>query len=367
MTAEGAPVEDGGAVPVPRRLLPLRSMPRKVLFFGKNMSRTRCTGALVEALGEHGLDVRWINLATLRRWLGRQRALERARSVYRRYAPDLVFVFVRDLPRELLIEFGHDVPTVLWVEDALENLDLAHVHYMREGHLVCISNPDNYHALTQHGVDRLLFQMSGFSPTFHYPEPRRADARDVAFIGGPGKRGQRADFVHALNTRCHTEVFGVGWEEAQRRLPSLRVRGSVGPRGYRRICASSRIVLGLNEVNGAAYYFSNRTWLSLGCGAFHLTHYVPGLEEVFHNHHHLVWYNDLGECQELVEHYLPRAAERGRIARTGHALAVEQHRYTHRVARILEQLREPRGVAPPARVVAAAPLVAARSLPSRAE
>jgi len=44
---------------------------RRVLFFGKSMARTRCSAALVAALREHGLAVRWRNLATLRRWTGR--------------------------------------------------------------------------------------------------------------------------------------------------------------------------------------------------------------------------------------------------------------------------------------------------------
>ena len=40
---------------------------RRVMFFGKNMSRTRCTGGLVDALQRHGVEVRWRNLVTMRR------------------------------------------------------------------------------------------------------------------------------------------------------------------------------------------------------------------------------------------------------------------------------------------------------------
>jgi spore maturation protein CgeB len=351
-----------------RSLLPLRGPLRRVLFFGKNMSRSRCTAALVEALRAHGLQVKWVNFATRRRWLGEKRALASLRAVRARFRPDLIFVFLRDLPRPLLAEFRNMVPVVNWVEDALENLDATHIEYMREAHLVCMSNPAIFPRLREHGVGELLFLMSGFSPTFHHPIARRRYERDVAFIGGPGKRGQRAEFVSEIARRFSTDVFGRQWDDATTAHPHLRLRGCVKPRGYRRVCATSRVVLGLNEVNDDPYYFSNRTWLSLGCGAFHLTHYVPGLEEVFGNHEHLVWYHGLEECLELLEHYVARDAERERIARAGHTLAVGQHRYHHRVARILESLRAERSA--PARALALPKMTGAgsgRLSPSRAD
>ena len=86
---------------------------RRVLFYGKSMSRTRCTGALVDALREHGLEVRWRNLATLRRWFGRDIAARLARAEFRQFRPDLVFVFFRDLPRALLAEFRKHASVVL--------------------------------------------------------------------------------------------------------------------------------------------------------------------------------------------------------------------------------------------------------------
>ncbi|MEM7202493.1 MAG: glycosyltransferase [Planctomycetota bacterium] len=319
-------------------LLPLGAPPRTVLFVGKSMSRTRCTGALMHAWRQNGVAVRWVNIAALRRRLGPERAVARLRQIKGRCRPDLVFVFLRDLPRELVREFRRTTPVVMWVEDALEGLEADHVDYMRGADLVSVSNPANIPALHARGVGPLLFQMSGFSPKYHYPARRRRERRDLAFIGGPGNQGQRGAFVGALSERFRTEVFGKQWQSEAARFPSLVVRRSVKPSGYRRVCGSSRVVLGLNEINDAAYYCSNRVWLSLGCGAFHMTHYVPGLEEVFRNHEHLVWFRDLDECVELVEHYLPRRAERQRIARAGHALALERHTYAHRVAAICERV-----------------------------
>ncbi|HLQ38770.1 MAG TPA: hypothetical protein VK348_13255, partial [Planctomycetota bacterium] len=109
---------------------------RRVLFIGKSMSRTRCTGALVDALREHGLQVRWRNMATLRRWLGVEMAQRWLRTEFRRYQPDLVFVFFRDLPRPLLQEFARTARTVLWCEEALEDMDNSVVDYLSVPDLV---------------------------------------------------------------------------------------------------------------------------------------------------------------------------------------------------------------------------------------
>ncbi len=86
-----------------------------------------------------------------------------------------------------------------------------------------------------------------------------------------------------------------------------------------KICTSTAIVLGTNTVNDVELYFSNRTFLTLACGGFHLTHYVPALEEMFTNHHHLVWFHSDEECLDLIDFYLARPDERRRIAAEGKA------------------------------------------------
>src|SRR5262245_37630300 len=115
----------------------LAKPPRKVLFFGKRMKRTCCTGALVEALERHGLTVNWVNMATLRRFL-RPLANSAARWVHDRFAPDLIFVFCRDLPTPLLHEFRKTAPVVLWVEEPLHDLCARQVEYFRAAQLVCM-------------------------------------------------------------------------------------------------------------------------------------------------------------------------------------------------------------------------------------
>ena len=313
---------------------------RTAMFFGKNMSRSRCTGALVEALRRQGLQVRWHNMATSRRWLGRPRAEARVRRAWRRTRPDLVFVFDRDLPRNLLEEFRCGSTVVLWVEESLEDVDRTQVEYFALADLVCMSNPGRFAWLAERGLDNMVFSMSGFSPSFHRPVGERAAQREVAFIGGPGPRGRRARFLAEVSRHFDTEVFGRGWEPFAAGCPRLQLRGVVGNRGFARVCASSKIVLGLNSIGCDRLYFSNRTWLTLACRGFLVTEYVPGLEEVFDNGEHLVWYRDLDDALEQIQSYLGRDRECRRVAAAGHQFALGNHQYFHRVAKILAWLEE---------------------------
>jgi hypothetical protein len=335
---------------------------RRVLFFGKNMSRTRCSGALVDALREHGVEVRWRNLVTWRRWFGAATANRLARAEFRRYRPDLVFVFFRDLPPVLAAEFRRDARLVIWCEEALESLDGSVVDYFALADLVCMSNPARFAWLQERGLDNMAFLMSGFSPRFHRPAAPRAPLRDVAFIGGPGRRGQRAAFLAEVSRRHRTEVFGRHWDRWRQFHPELRVHGPIDNHGYAKVCATSRIVLGVNEVNDDLYYFSNRTFLTLACGAFHLTHYVPRLEDVFTDGEHLVWYRDEQEALQKIDEWLQRDAERARIAAGGHAAVMQHHQYYHRVARILHWLKV--GL-PPAEKLSPATAVPAAATPGR--
>ncbi|MCB9876265.1 MAG: glycosyltransferase family 1 protein [Planctomycetes bacterium] len=311
---------------------------RRVLFFGKSMSRTRCTGALVDALRRHGVEVRKRNLVTWRRWFGQQVANRLARAEFRAYKPDVVFVFFRDLPQALAAEFAKSARLVIWCEEALECLDASVIDYFRLADLVCMSNPARFPWLREHGLDNMAFLMSGFAPRYHSPAPAQKPVRDVALIGGPGRKGQRAAFLARVARHFDTAVYGLHWQRWSDQHPGLSVHKPVRNKTYSKICASTRIVLGVNEVNDDEYYFSNRTFLTMACGAFHLTHYVPRLENVFANEEHLVWYRGEDEAMEKIAEWLPKDTERRRVAASGHAEVMRYHQYFHRVARILHWL-----------------------------
>jgi spore maturation protein CgeB len=85
-------------------------------------------------------------------------------------------------------------------------------------------------------------------------------------------------------------------------------------------------------------YFSNRTWITLGCGGFLCTRYVPKLEEILQDGVHLANYRTIEEAPEIVEKYLKDDALREKIRAEGHRFAHEQYSYEKMVGRMIEQV-----------------------------
>lgn len=167
----------------------------------------------------------------------------------------------------------------------------------------------------------------------------------VAFIGSifqPPARdrdlaGRRLAFLNRIGAHFPLRVWG-----PQVRLPdsaSFRLtRWLAYHQQYVQVCASSAIVLGINTVNSVELYFSNRTFLTLASGGFHLTEYVPHLEEMFENRRHLVWYHSVEECLTLVDYYLKRPAARARIAKHGQAWTRRRYGMGRQLTKILNLL-----------------------------
>jgi len=176
---------------------------------------------------------------------------------------------------------------------------------------------------------------------------RRTFGSEVAFIGNLAQppvadrrlAGRRTRLLRRLSRHFQTKVWGPQRPEviAARWPPGLTlVRWPAYNEDYVRVSRASASVLGINTVNTVRQYFSNRTFLTLASGGFHLTHHVPGLEELFGNHEHLVWYHDDAECEALCRHYLARPAARRRIAEAGRLRARRRWSLTRQVSRLVD-------------------------------
>lgn len=107
-----------------------------------------------------------------------------------------------------------------------------------------------------------------------------------------------------------------------------------------RVCRGAAVVLGINTVDGVQRYFSNRTFLTLASGGFHVTSWVPGIETMFEDRRHLVWYRSDEECLDLIAYYLAHDAERARIAEEGRRHVRERYPLAGQVRRLLAALDE---------------------------
>jgi hypothetical protein len=171
---------------------------------------------------------------------------------------------------------------------------------------------------------------------------RRLFGSDVAFVGAvyyPTTDHElfhgRARLLRAIQARHDLKIWGPQRYQRGRARGLRIIEWPAYNHDFVRICRSSRIVLGMNRINTVELYFSNRTFLTLASGGFHLTHYVPGLETMFRNHEHLVWFHSTSECLELVDHYLARPAQAATIAECGRAFVRRRFSMVRQVRRML--------------------------------
>lgn len=183
------------------------------------------------------------------------------------------------------------------------------------------------------------------------PAAQRATyASEVAFVGNVlhppvadrSLAERRLRLLRRIARIYDLKVWGPQGDVDTRRrwrgVPGKLIEWPAYNRELVKICGAARMVLGLNTINSVERYFSNRTFLTLAAGGFHVTHYVPGLERMFHNHEHLVWFEDDDECLELLAHYRRRPRQRARIAAQGRRWTRRRYSMSRQVGRIMEIL-----------------------------
>jgi spore maturation protein CgeB len=306
--------------------------PVRIAFFAKSKRRTGTSRMIHAALRRAGSDVLWVNERRLRRLLGGERARGRALRAVRRFEPDFVLVHASDASPQTLLELAAEHRCVLFTPDCWDSpLRGERLANARRVDLVLTVAKGQVPELLAAGVRRAAWLPEACDPTVHHPVMRAGVAwrSQVAYIGkrhaDSPRYAARAELVRAVCERFETRLYGEGWEA----IGHPPARRSVGVAAYRRICAGADVVLGRDWTDACEGYFSNRTWFTLGCGGFLVTNHVPGLEAIFENHRHLVWYASEAECLDLIAHYLAHPDERRRIAAAGREYAHSHRTYDH--------------------------------------
>jgi len=154
---------------------------------------------------------------------------------------------------------------------------------------------------------------------------------DVIFIGN-NNQPTRLPVIRELARRFDLKVFGNGWNNT-----GLDHGDAAYGKDFSKTCGSAKICLSIidprwEQLEG---YFSNRLINTLATGSFCIQRYTPGLERVFINGKHLVWYSTKEELFELVEYYLYNEEEREWIATEGQKEVYRHYTYEKSVDRIL--------------------------------
>ncbi|MGE3966533.1 MAG: glycosyltransferase [Planctomycetota bacterium] len=319
--------------------------PLRIVMFCKSKKHTRVPVHFMRAFRQQGHEVTWFRTHKLNRVVGG--AISRAvmNWRYRLLRPDVVFIYGRDIPHGVLEAMQDDVPKVVYYEDIPgadgRTFNSEHRRVFGQASLLFTTARELIPSLRELGAQHVEFLHAGVDPEDHYlDEPDERYASEVAFIGR-GYGSDRLELIASVARHCDLRVYGRGWKE---NIGLASSHQHIFPQQYRTICASTKIVLGIDLRSDFDLYFSNRTWLTLGCGGFLLTHYVPHLEEFFTNRRHLVWYHSTEECLDLIRHYLDHDAERKRIAAEGYRYVHRYHTFQHAASHIAARVRETFGV-----------------------
>ncbi|SHH59633.1 Spore maturation protein CgeB [Sporobacter termitidis DSM 10068] len=140
-----------------------------------------------------------------------------------------------------------------------------------------------------------------------------------------------------VDARKDVKVWGRWWTDFDRAymLPTAFYGGVLPTEEVPYVYASAKIALGIQQVGVSQTYVSSRTYEALGCGAFHITQYSPGVENYFKKGVHLEWSRSPEETLELANFYLAHDSLREAIALNGQREVDEKHRLIHRAQSVL--------------------------------
>lgn len=298
-----------------------------ILYYGQFEHYSYCENWIADALdrnGHHCLRIR------RQPWFDESRLIEIARQ---HNATHLLLSKTPEIkPEQLETIKKEGLKIVFWTFDWMRHPDawewyaplarVANVCFQTDGY-------GEHELYVSEGINRVELHQ-GCVPGLHEIPQKVVDAslhefdRDMTFIGS-----EYTDRRHDLVRRLRTIGSFDKWGEPHSQLWGWEFSDAV---------YFSKIVIGDNFVNDVLGYWSDRVYLTLACGGFFMTAYVPGLEFEFTNHKELVWWNSFEELESLIEFYLPREALRRAIALNGHRLVHARHTYDHRIRKMTEVL-----------------------------
>ncbi|MCK4352474.1 glycosyltransferase [candidate division WOR-3 bacterium] len=161
-------------------------------------------------------------------------------------------------------------------------------------------------------------------------------AYDIVFIGN-NNQASRLPLLEKLANNFNLKVFGNGWEGT-----GLNYGRPVYGRTFSKVCNKAKICLGIldNKWVKLEAYFSNRLANTLAARSFYLQRYTHGIEKVFANQKHLLWYKSEKELIELIKYYLVHETEREKIALEGQQEVYKKYTYEKSVQRILNDVKK---------------------------
>ena len=235
----------------------------------------------------------------------------------------------------VVINYTYDValPIPIWYEEVGRNIDLT--IFCDETGVWNFTSKDIPAEFLMPGYDNLQFKASG----------SRGDYGDIVFLGNNYDSTQgfdlttlRYDMVKFLKEKYNDplgvqfKLYGNNWGGIAD--GNLMYKEDKEAECYR----SCKIAINASHFD-LERYTSDRLFRIMGCGAFCLTKWYPGIENDFTDGVHLRVWKDLQELKTLIDYYIEHVDERNEIAVNGYNLANGTSTWTHRTKQILEMAK----------------------------
>lgn len=149
-------------------------------------------------------------------------------------------------------------------------------------------------------------------------------------------QGDRYRFVLDLaKAGFQIYLFGKKNGRVASRHPNLHARGFADLEDFAKTCSAARLALNYSTNQVYMYCSWRRVFNTMASGCLLLTRYFPGLETVFENHKHLVWFGEDEEGIELARRYLKDDGIRQYVIHMGRTEVLMHHTWDHRIQDML--------------------------------
>ena len=199
---------------------------------------------------------------------------------------------------------------------------------------VYISNKTHVKQNTKKGIFNCRYLPCPTEPNVfrYYPTEQ---VYDVVFPGCNNDASRRR-ILNVLHRKFNFYVAGPNWEKTSFKLlsPAFGV-------DFAKLCGQTKIVLSLigDKWRYLEGYFSNRLPNVLSSHCFLIQTYSNGLEDLFTNHKHLVWYKSDQELFAMIDYYLKHPKERQEIAKNGRKMILAHYTFTHHARKMIKECR----------------------------
>ncbi|MHA2363883.1 MAG: glycosyltransferase family protein [Candidatus Hodarchaeales archaeon] len=237
--------------------------------------------------------------------------------------------------------FFPNIPWLLFYGDIREDVQpwLCSTLNSYNALLINAKDKEYWNMFKQAGAKRIFYHHTAADTEIFIKDPEIDEYFDIGFFGGNyyGKfpnSVMRYDLISSLMHRYKMLIYGSNWGRTG--------KTAVYHREYAREASSCKILLGLSNFNEVGLYTSNRTWNSMAVG-FVIHQYFKGIENLFHNKKHLVWFKKPNELFYYIDYYLDKPDVRNTIYKNGRKLIIREHTYKKRAEELTGIIKKLRG------------------------